>query len=202
VDVFKPANQTPNLILNTTDIPDNARQWPLSPETSYPSRVRYSLQWLIAGKGNNLSMFRDNGDASFKSHLKQKPSDTLLHYNYGAAAVKRWGKNIAVLGNGEGLLRPQKPEVLPVGPTRGVGNRKTTINKLARARAGAGQVRSADNGDGPGSAALADSELSIQDEDDLMLFFWGNSKASVERHAKGKCEREQSINEWRKGTIA
>jgi hypothetical protein len=53
-----------------------------------------------------------------------------------------------------------------------------------------------------GSAAPADSEQSIQDEDDVMLFFWGNSKASVERHAKRERERERNINEWRKGTVA
>ena len=125
------------------------------------------------------------------------PADTLLRYNYGAAAVKQWGKNTAVLNNRAGLPRPQKSKVLPVGPTRGIGDRMSTINKLALARAEAGQVQPADNGDGAGSAALAGLKW---DEDDVMLFFWGNSKASVERHAKAEREREQNINEWRKGT--
>jgi len=74
----------------------------------------------------------------------------------------------------------------------------TAINK----RSGEAGQQPADNGDGAGSAALADSEQLKWDEDDVMLFFWGNSKASVERHAKAEREREQNINEWRKGTVA
>jgi hypothetical protein len=35
------------------------------------------------------------------------------------------------------------------------------------------------------------------DEDDVMLFFWGNSKAVRERHAQKKQERTAQLNEWR-----
>jgi hypothetical protein len=129
-------------------------------------------------------VFPNNCDAAFKSFPKSMPADTLLRYNYGAAAVKQWGKNTNVLNNRAGLPRPQKSKVLLVGPTRGIGDRMSTINKLARARG-----EPADNGE----------EHLKWDEDDVMLFFWGNSKASVERHAKKEREREQNINEWRKG---
>jgi hypothetical protein len=160
------------------------------------------LQWLTAGSTNDLILFPNNSDAAFKSPHRPKPAETLLHYNYGAAAVKRWGKNTAVLDNRAGLPRPQKPEVQPLGPTRAVRDRTITIKKLTDARNKAGQVQPTDTGDGAGSAALADSEHSIPDEDDVMLFFWGNSKASVERHAKREREHKRNIDEWRKGTVA
>jgi hypothetical protein len=51
------------------------------------------------------------------------PANTLLCYNYGAAAVKQWGKNTAVLDNRAGLPCPPIPEVLPVGRWRSYDNR-------------------------------------------------------------------------------
>ena len=50
----------------------------------------------------------------------QKPSELLLHYNYGAAAVKIWGRNMAVL---ERLAKPprlQAPVPAKAGPPRDV----------------------------------------------------------------------------------
>jgi hypothetical protein len=35
------------------------------------------------------------------------------------------------------------------------------------------------------------------DEDDVMLFFWGNSKAARERHAQKKQERTAYLEDWR-----
>ena len=37
------------------------------------------------------------------------------------------------------------------------------------------------------------------DEDDVMLFFWGNSKAAMERHAQKKQERTEYLEDWRAG---
>jgi hypothetical protein len=152
------------------------------------------LQWLIATDEMNLRVFPNNGDASFKSLLEPMPAGTLLHY--GAAAVKGWGRNSAVLNDRPGVPRPTKPKALPLSPTRSVGDRTKTISKLSQAWAGAGQVQPADNRDG---TAPADSEQQVWDEDDVMLF--GNSRVAIERHAKKERERERSINEWRKGTI-
>jgi hypothetical protein len=76
-----------------------------------------------------------------------------------------------------------------------VDDRSKTTAKLAHARAKAGQVQP-DEGDGVGS-----SEQPIMDEDDVVIFFWGNSKTSIERHAKNKRERERNINKWRNSTI-
>jgi hypothetical protein len=77
-----------------------------------------------------------------------------------------------------------------------------TIKKLTDARSKASRVQSAGNGNGVGSATLADSEHSIQDEDDVMLFFWGNTRVSIERHAERKRKHDQSIHEWRERTVA
>jgi hypothetical protein len=115
-----------------------------------------------------------------------------------AAAVKCWGKNSAILGTRAGLPHPPKPAVALMAPTRAVGARTGTIAKLDKAR-GADQVQSADNGDGAGPSTLAESTW---DEDDVMLFFWGNTKAATERHAARERERERNIHEWREGTVA
>ena len=48
-----------------------------------------------------------------------KPADLLLHYNYGAVAVKQWGKNTSVLSNGPGIPHPSVPELVPLAPRRG-----------------------------------------------------------------------------------
>ena len=37
------------------------------------------------------------------------------------------------------------------------------------------------------------------DEDDVMLFFWGNSKAALDRHAQKKQEWTESLEDWRAG---
>jgi hypothetical protein len=37
------------------------------------------------------------------------------------------------------------------------------------------------------------------DEDDVMLFFWGNSKAALERHAQKEQERTEYLQDWRAG---
>ena len=52
-------------------------------EVSYPPDSRYTLQWLVSDR------FIE----------EPNPSDLLLHYNYGAAAIKWWGCGIEVLHN-------------------------------------------------------------------------------------------------------
>jgi hypothetical protein len=47
-----------------------------------------------------------------------KPADLLLHYNYGAAAVKQWGKNTRVLTNRPNIPRPSVPVLAPMGARR------------------------------------------------------------------------------------
>ena len=80
---------------------------------SYPLESRYTFQWLMTPNERTLDRDPDNNDATFKNHDLPKPDDLLLHYNYGAAAVKHWGRNM------EDVLNHPHPPV-PPAPTRTV----------------------------------------------------------------------------------
>jgi hypothetical protein len=162
---------------------------------------RYTLQWLTPGDEFCLRFFPDNSDASFVSPRKPKPAEVLLHYNYGAASVKTWGRNHAILSNRTGVPRPQEPKAEPLGPTKSVGDRSKAINKLEKARAEEGQGLPPNDGGSASSGAGADSQPRW-DEHDVMLFFWGNSKLSTQRHAEKDREREENVIAWRAGVSA
>jgi hypothetical protein len=103
---------------------------------------------------------------------KPKPADILLHYNYGAATVKQWGQNYAVLNNRPSLPRPQEPVPTSMGPPKTVGDLTNTTDKLAQGRTERSQRQDANN---KSSATVVDSEQPGWDEHDVMLFFWGNT---------------------------
>ena len=110
--------QTPNHMLTTKDIPPRHDRGDLPEGVSYPGRSRYTLQWLVSS-GKVTSMVPNNSDASFKKRTgKRKPSDLLMHYNYGAAAVKCWGRGMEVLQNHANPPRPAMPVPAPTGPLR------------------------------------------------------------------------------------
>lgn len=96
------------------------------------------------------------------------PSDLLLHYNYGAAAVKQWGHGIETFSQ---CIRPPCPPTLILAPT----DRQNSVR---------------DKG-------AADSKEAEWDEDDVMLFMWGNSRAATERHNKKRGEDVQRMEQWR-----
>jgi hypothetical protein len=125
-----------------------------------------------------LHFFPNNSDAAFLPSLKPKPSELLLHYSYGAAAVKNWGRNHAILNNRPGLLRPKAPEPVPMGP-RSVGDCTTTTAELVKRFNNNPLIMEA-----VWVQRQPDLEKPAWNEDDVMLFFWGNSKPSMERHAK------------------
>ena len=158
--LLTPLCQMPNPILEMDDVPKQCRIVPLLPGSSYPHGSQYSLQWLIDYPPlHRIShcALPSNSDAAFVSHHKPKPSDLLLHYNYGVAAVKHWGRNHDVLGNCPGLPRPQPSETVAMSPTKGVGDRRTTIAKPEAAQATRGnQHQTAVNGGSTGSAAVTD----------------------------------------------
>jgi hypothetical protein len=92
----------------------------------YPTRSRYTLQWLVTPDAYIRHIVPNNNDAVFKKHSRRpKPSELLLHYNYGAAAVKCWGHGTEVLQN---RAKP-RPTVPPMGPSRTTHNRSTTTRK-------------------------------------------------------------------------
>ena len=92
-DPFAAINsQTPNHIIKTTDIPPCHNRTDLASDVVYPPHKRYTLQWLEGPSPADTNMIPNDSDATFKKATKRaKLSDLLLHYTYGAAAVRRWG---------------------------------------------------------------------------------------------------------------
>jgi hypothetical protein len=192
--------------------------------TGYPRSKRYTLQWLGTRDEFDESMIPHNSDAAFKRHTHNpKPSDLLLHYNYGAAAIKRWGCGIEVLRDNAKPPRPPPPTPVKMGSSKTTHNRKAAIQKRDTARngkrggrrnatAGPSRItRSAQKRDtdgvgggnavaGSGIEGIVDSEGQAQwDEDDVMLFLWGNSNASKDRHRKKLEENNRHMDQWRDG---
>ena len=85
------SRQTPNPILETTDVPEMCQR-NLARDVSYLTDSRYTLQWIVTQEDE-----------------LPKPADLLLHHNCGAAAVKKWGKNVGVLPNRADIPHPSGP---------------------------------------------------------------------------------------------
>ncbi|KZP28674.1 hypothetical protein FIBSPDRAFT_947500 [Athelia psychrophila] len=165
--------KTPNPILETTDVPERYERKILYTNVSYPSDSRYTFQWIATMEHQiTLDRYPNNNDATFMNQQLAKPADLLLHYNYGAAAVKQWGKNSKVLAD-----RPDIP--CPSGPAPAPKERNTS----------------------KGAAADFEAQESW-DEDDVMLYLWGNTKAAQDRHAQKEQERTASLENWRDAVTA
>lgn len=171
----------------------------------YPNNKRYTLQWLIDAEPSTIHYAAaNNTDATFKKQIRMsKPSDLLLHYNYGAAAVKRWGRGAEVLRNRPNLPRPAVPTPAPMEPTRTQHDRSTVIQKRDAARRGdEGGSGNAAARDGPGQMLDSEEDEAGWDEDDVMLFFWGNSHAAAERHRKKQEESTHYLEQWRQTVLS
>src|SRR5712672_3056206 len=110
----------------------------------------------------------NNNDATFMNQQLSKPADLILHYNYGAVAVEKWGKNISVLINHPDIPRPPVPAPALMRPKRAKYDRNVPIQKRAAAtsqgRQGTVSKRKR------GQRAAADLEVQDRwDEDDVML---------------------------------
>ena len=173
----------------------------MPPDVKYPTTARYTLNWLKTPDNITLSTLPNNRDATFKKKTtKPKPTDLLLHYNYGAAAVKWWGHGVDVLQKRSKPPRPPVPVQAAAGPSRTQHDSASTVQKLDKAR-GAGGVVVGNAPAGAGAGEMVDSEGQAQwNEDDVMLFLWGNSKASKDRYRKQKEESTQRMEQWRQGT--
>ncbi|KAI0247736.1 hypothetical protein BJV78DRAFT_1157000 [Lactifluus subvellereus] len=182
--------KTPNHILDTKDIPPRHNPIAMPENVCYPTGSRFTLQCLVTPEVYVRPMIPNNSDAAFKKYSRRpKPSELLLHYNYGAAAVKCWGRGTEVLQN-LAKPRPTVPASAPMGPSR-------SKRDVARAAddGGAGNAAA-----GPATGELVESEgQAIWDEDDVMLFFWGNSQAAKQRHLKKVQENTQRMEQWREG---
>jgi hypothetical protein len=195
-------DQTPNRVLGTADIPKCAERPSEVPEgVTYPSGKRYTLQWLVKADSTTLHFVAENNvDATFKKDTEQPtPSDLLLHYNYGAAVVKRWGHGREVLQSRPNIPRPTVPTPAPMGPVKVQRDRSTIIQKrdaARRADESGGGIAAARDGRGE---MLDAEDQTGWDEDDVMLFFWGNSHAAAERHRQKQDESVRNMEQWRQG---
>ena len=157
----------------------------------YPTASRYTLQWLTDPGKYIRDFIPNNLDAAFRKYTKKpKPSELLLHYNYGAAAVKNWGRGSEVLLNRAKPPRPGAPVPAQAGPSRPTHDRSIAIQKREAAQAAA-NLKAENRG------STESEDLEVWDEDDVMLFFWGNSQAAKERHLKKAREKTQCMEQWR-----
>jgi hypothetical protein len=165
------------------DIPRAERPTGVHEDVAYPSGKRYTLQWLREADPNSIQVTAENNtDAAFKKDTREPaPSDLLLHYNYGAAAVKRWGHGQEVLQNRTNIPRPAIP-----APDR--------AQRADQSGGGSAAARNRVEG-----MLDAKEEQAEWDEHDVMLFFWGNTPAAVERHRQKEDESTQNMEQWRRG---
>ena len=184
-----------------TDIPPRSnRPYELDASVTYPKGVRYSLQWLATPSVMMSLVTPNNLDATFKKQTrKPKPSDLLLHYNYGAAAVKRWGHGGNLFATYENPARPKVPESMRL--SKALHDRSIAIQKWEATQGAneAGAINGDHLGVQPGGGTAESRERTRWDEDDIMLFFWGNSPAAIERHGKQQEQKYEYMEQWRQG---
>lgn len=193
---------TPNLVLDVNDVPPHPART-LGRDTEFPDMQRYSLQWLQGDSPQLLLYYPNNTDAAFRRHTHiPRPSPALLHYNYGAAAVKWWGQGQEHLGisNRPTMPRPSVPVPAATGPTR----TKRTGN-ASIPRRGPGNVGG--SGSGP-----QDSEVPLEEEvidaDDVVMFLWAQNPAALERRKlvaeeqkREREERARRMGQWRESVV-
>ncbi len=138
-------------------------------------------------------MIPNNSGAAFMAYNSRliKPSELLLHYTYGATAVRLWGHGLKVLGGYFTFFRPPKPVPNLIGPSRQIHTRQSAIEKWEKAQAAA-EAKAKKTGAGEGSKGKRREGEMTWDED-VMLFFWGNSRAAKEHNIKMHEEKVQNM---------
>lgn len=156
------------------------------------------MHWLVTPIRSLLNVFPNNNDGTFLNQRMRKPSDLILHYNYGAAAVKQWGRGSKILANRPGVPRPPVAAPASMGPSKTGHNHKASIRK--RDHAMSQQEGTSRKGTTRQSVQDADSEEKASwDEDDVMLYLRRNTKVAREWFAREEQERNKRMEEWRAG---
>jgi hypothetical protein len=159
--------------------------------------MRYTLQWLNPLNNISSATIPNNSDATFRQNTRlAKPSDILLHYTYGATAIKCWGKETQVLQSRENIPCPGESKPAEAEPSRTKHDRTIALRKREKYRSQEGGGSTV----GPGTGGVVESDgQAMWDEDDVMLFLWGNSQAAKERHVEEVAEKSEQIEQWRGG---
>ncbi|KAJ6482903.1 hypothetical protein C8R47DRAFT_1133084 [Mycena vitilis] len=177
--------KTPNLVLKRSDIPPRTNTAPLIGNVKVSINPRYTLQWIMGNERQRRNV-PNNQDAAFKEGTrKPKPSPLLLHYNYGVAAMKWWGKGPEHL-----LTARKRPIAAPLGPVRNKHDRSPTVEKLSDAR-------STINFHGGSRSTQQDIDAEREAEaEHLILTFYANTAAARERRAQHQRELEERTSDW------
>jgi hypothetical protein len=182
--------------LNTDDVPQAATR-NLLDDVTYPRRKRYTLQWLWQLPPTVTATFPpQNSDATFKKGSKKpKPSELILHYNYAAAAVTQWGVSVQALSKvmRPNLPRPTTPVPAPMQPARTVHDHSIAITKIERMREGQASSSAAD------AEVLEEEEDAPIEADEVVLFFWGNTKVATERRRQATDDQARRMEQWNSG---
>ncbi|KAJ7653837.1 hypothetical protein B0H17DRAFT_957194 [Mycena rosella] len=198
--------KTPNLVLGVNDIPA-CHTRALPDHIKYPDGQRYTLQWLDGDSPELLAGIPNNSDATFRKYPHiPKPSLILLHYKYGAAAVKWWGHGPSShlgISNRPTMPRPSVPVPAATGPIR---TKRTPsqvdapIQKCATGNMGG-------SGSGPRDSEAARDE-EVMDPDEIIMFFWSQNPAALERRKREaedrkreEEERASRMEQWRESVI-
>lgn len=182
----------------------------LTAGTQFPPNERFTLQLIDCALQSLPAPTREElervckfgQDAAFRSDSDlPKPSGVLLHYNYGAAAVKFWGHNKDSLQCGTAPARP--PPAPPPGsdttylsgPSTSIHDQSVAIRKRQAndntALAGSSKKRK-------GKAREQDHD-DEWDEDDCVMFFWSTSKVARERRRAAEEEFSGHMKMWASG---
>jgi hypothetical protein len=98
----------------------------LDDDVEYPNEERYSAQWVTTEEDNvALQEYPTLGNSDMAFDVKYRddrsflPSPLMLHYRYGVAALRSWGRELSVLSThsykrpppnaGQNLSPPSKP---------------------------------------------------------------------------------------------
>jgi hypothetical protein len=201
-------------VLDTEDIQTNNNRL-ISPGTGYPEGERFTLQlieileasirpaveqWCLVGR-----------DAVFASdNQAAKPSGLLLHYNYGAAAVKWWGHHTDILRSRDPphpsppppsprprrRRRPNPPPTPTPGPSTDIPPylRPPATNvydrRISRRKRHPGEI--IDEVSDVNKTKVWES----WDENDWMMFCRLNTKAARERRQVAEEESSSNVRAW------
>jgi hypothetical protein len=160
------------------------------------------MQWLRQRLPATRLFLPNNSEAAFISGTgKPKPSGLLLNYHYGAAAIKQWGHRVEALENNPHPAQPPVPVTVSTTPKMTAHDRSIAIleRDAATRKNEAGPSNVA--GDQPGEVTESEDQREWT-EDDFMLFFWANSPVATERRRRKAEERNQYLEEWRRGLPA
>jgi hypothetical protein len=206
-------------VLDTEDIQTNNDRL-ISAGTGYPEGERFTLQLIEILEASNRPAVEEHcqvgRDAVFASDTDTaKPSGLLLHYNYGAAAVKWWGHHTDILRSRDPPHPPLPPSPSPSPPPRPRQRRRLDLPPPPTPGPSTGippYLR-------PPATNVHDRTISIRkrhpseisdevsdvnktkvweswDEDDWMMFCRLNTKAARERRQVVEEESSSNIRTW------